>query len=114
MGTYHNATVSQQPPRKVSSTPYDALSVFLPNVQVLRGKKCVTSRRRTMRYPHLRRVELAAGEYRAETRLRILNQVRLHPFARAFSERRMAVEGFSTRKSFCSGIWRAAASFGGT
>jgi hypothetical protein len=92
MRHYH----SRSSPRK--HTSYDPFSVRCSRCRAAIGRPCVSARHKSLHRPHIERVECAAAEHRSQFRLRILDQLRRHPFARAFSECRMAVEGFSTRK----------------
>lgn len=70
--------------------PYAALDVRCPMCDSYSGKRCRSSKQKPLRYPHRQRLELAAERFRAEVRFQLLNQARRHPFASAFSPRRLA------------------------
>jgi hypothetical protein len=89
---------SQIEKQRRTALPYTALDVRCPMCGSCSAKRCRSSKRTVLRYPHFQRIELAAERFRAEARLRILEGIRRHPFAQVFSERRMAVEGFNVRK----------------
>lgn len=86
--------------RKRPPVPYSALDVHCPMCGAYSGKRCRSSKKKLLRYPHFQRVALAAERFRATARLQILNQIRRHQFTRAFPERRLAVEGFSISKFY--------------
>jgi hypothetical protein len=81
---------SQIEKRRRTTLPYTALDVRCPMCATYCGKRCRSSKRTLLRYPHFQRIELAAERFRAEARLRILEGIRRHPFASAFSPRRLA------------------------
>jgi hypothetical protein len=83
---------------KTTSAPYNALAARCPKCRAARGRSCISASRKRLRYPHRERIERAAADYRSQVRRKILDRTRRGPFANAFSERRMAVEGFSTLK----------------
>lgn len=97
---YQAVPQSQPANQKLAKLPYDALEARCPKCRAYAGSQCVSSRRKRIRYPHHQRTELAASEFRSEVRRQILDHSRRHPFAQAFSQRRMAVEGFCTRQEF--------------
>jgi hypothetical protein len=84
--------LSQTEKQRRLALPYSALDARCPMCRAVPGRRCVSSRRKALRYPHRQRIEAAATEYRSEARREILEQTRRHPFARAFSPRRMADE----------------------
>lgn len=92
-------SISQIEKQRRVALPYCALDVKCPRCGSYSGRRCQSSKRKLLTYPHFQRVEVAAERFRAEARRQILEQVRRHPFALAFSTRRMAVEGFSARKA---------------
>ena len=95
MQNLHQAVPQSQPAnQKLAQLPYDALDSRCPRCRACIGRACKSTHRKVLRYPHPERIECAASEYRAEIRLELLQRIRRHPFALAFSPRRMVVEGF--------------------
>ena len=94
--------LSQLPSQSQSAfakLPYDPLDPPCPTCKAYSGRACISSRRKRLRYPHIRRVELAAALYRSEIRRQILDRARRGPFALAFSSRRMAAANFNVRQA---------------
>jgi hypothetical protein len=56
--------------------PYAALDVRSPICDSYSGKRCRSSKKRLLRYPHIQRLQLDADLYRSQVRLEILNRVR--------------------------------------
>lgn len=83
-------SVSQIEKQRTPALPYSPLDVKCPRCGSYSGRRCQSSKRKLLRYPHFQRVELAAERFRAEARRQILEGIRRHPFAYAFSPRRLA------------------------
>jgi hypothetical protein len=79
--------------RRSRTLPYDALNSRCPMCRAVPGRRCVSSHGKAIRYPHRKRIEAAAAEYRSEIRREILDRTRRHPFAQPFSPRRLADAG---------------------
>jgi hypothetical protein len=84
METYHSTRSSRK------TTPYNPLTARCPKCRAPIGRRCVSSLGNAIRYSHRQRTEAAAAEFRSAVRLQILDRTRRHPFACAFSPRRLA------------------------
>lgn len=90
MEHYHKSSGSQEARKHL---PYDPLTARCPKCRAAQGRRCISARHKLLHHPHVERVEVAAGEYRAAVRLQILDRTRRHSFTPALSPRGMAQVG---------------------